>query len=133
MNILKGIGAVLAGIVFIFVTHAGTDTILETAGIFTPPTVGFHTTWMVITAAVYRSIFSVGGGYVTALVAPEPRMRYVAIFAIIGLVLGGIGAIISIPMGITQTWYPIFLAVTGPVFVWIGGKLRVKKPVDAMI
>lgn len=122
----------MAGIAFIFVTHAGTDTILETTGIFTPPSAGFHTTWMVITAALYRSIFLVGGGYVTALVAPEPRMRYVVILAIIGLVLGSIGAIVSIPMGITQTWYPIFLAVTGPVFVWIGGKLRVKKAVDAV-
>jgi len=37
MNILKGIAAVLAGVVFVFVTHAGTDLILESLGIFTPP------------------------------------------------------------------------------------------------
>jgi hypothetical protein len=126
MNILKGIGAVLAGVVFIVATHSLTDLILESLGIFTPPTVGFHTTWMVVTAFIYRSIFSVGGGYVTAALAPEPKMRYVAILALVGLVAGTIGAIVSIPMGITQTWYPIALAVSGPIFVWIGGKLRVK-------
>lgn len=37
MNILKSIGAVLAGIIFIGVTHSVMDLILEKAGIFTPP------------------------------------------------------------------------------------------------
>jgi hypothetical protein len=50
MNILKGIGAVLAGIVFIVATHTLTDLVLEKLGIFTPPEQGFHITWMVVTA-----------------------------------------------------------------------------------
>jgi len=37
MNILKGIGAIVAGIVFIVVTHTATDFVLEKFGIFTPP------------------------------------------------------------------------------------------------
>ena len=37
MKILKGIGAVLAGIVFIVATHTGTDFVLESLGIFTQP------------------------------------------------------------------------------------------------
>jgi len=48
MNVLKGIGAIVAGIVFI-VTHTVTDLVLEKLGIFTPPDQGFHTTWMVVT------------------------------------------------------------------------------------
>lgn len=44
MNILKGIGAVLAGMIFIVLSHTGTDFILEKLGIFTPPDQGFHTT-----------------------------------------------------------------------------------------
>lgn len=107
----------MAGVIFIVLSHTLMDKILEGLGIFTPPTVGFHTTWMVVTAFIYRSIFSIGGGYVTAMLAPEPKMRYVAILAIIGLVAGTMGAVVSIPTGITQTWYPIALAVTGPICV----------------
>lgn len=57
MNILKSIGAVLAGLVFIFITHSGTDFILESLGIFTPPTQRFDTPWMVVTALIYRAAF----------------------------------------------------------------------------
>jgi hypothetical protein len=124
MNILKGIGAVLAGVIFIFATHAGTDYVLESLGIFTQPSEGFHTTWMVVTATIYRTIYTVGAGYVTAALAPNPRMRYVWILGLIGVVLGTIGAIITIPMGIAPTWYPIALVVLGLPAVLLGGKLR---------
>lgn len=127
MNILKGIGAVLAGVIFIVLTHTLTDKVLEGLGIFTPPDQGLHTTWMVVTATIYRSIFSVGGGYVTAVLAPEPKMRYVVIMAAIGLVTGTLAAIAMIPLNLSPAWYPVALAVTGPICVWIGGKLKVGK------
>jgi len=126
MNIVKGIGAILAGIVFIVVTHTLTDLVLEKLGIFTPPEQGFHTTWMVVTATIYRSIYSVAGGYVTAALAPNRPMRYVAILGIIGTAAGIFAAIVTIPMGIAPTWYPIALAVLALPCVWLGGKLRTK-------
>jgi hypothetical protein len=70
MNILKGILAVLAGFIFIVVTHTGTDFVLHRLGIFPAPEQGFHITWMVVTATIYRSIYTVGGGYLTAALAP---------------------------------------------------------------
>lgn len=88
MNIVKGIGAVLAGLIFIIVSHSATDSVLESLGIFTPPEAGFHTTWMVLTATAYRSVFSVVGGYITAALAPDKPMRYAVILGIIGLVAG---------------------------------------------
>jgi hypothetical protein len=124
MNLLKGIGAILAGIVFIVVTHSGTDYVLESLGIFTPPNQGFHTTWMVVTATIYRSIYTVGGGYLTAALAPNPPMRYVWILGIIGVVASTLGAIATIPMKIAPAWYPIALVVTALPCVWLGGKLR---------
>jgi hypothetical protein len=126
MNVLKGIGAILAGIVFIFATHAGTDFVLESVGIFTQPSEGFHTTWMVVTATIYRTIYNVAAGYVTAALAPNPPMRYVLILGLIGLALGTLGAIITIPMGIAPAWYPIALAVLALPSVWLGGKLRAR-------
>ena len=124
MNIIKGIGAVLAGILFIVVTHTATDFVLEKLGIFTPPEQGFHITWMVVTATIYRSIYTVIGGYITAALAPEPRMRYVMILGSIGLVVGTLAAIATIPMKLGPAWYPIALAVLALPCVWLGGKLR---------
>jgi uncharacterized membrane protein len=127
MNILKGIGAVLAGVIFIVGTHTLTDFILESLGIFPPPRAGLHATWMLVTATIYRSIFSVGGGWLTAALAPEPKMRYVLVLAAIGLIAGTLAVIVTIPMNLSPAWYPIALAVTGPICVWIGGKLKARK------
>src|SRR5882672_5671185 len=105
MNVLKGIGAILAGIVFIVVTHTATDLMLEKLGIFTPPEQGFHITWMVVTATIYRSVFTVGGGYLTAALAPSRPMRYAVILGIIGIVASTGGAIAMIPRHLGPTWY----------------------------
>jgi len=126
MNILRGIGAILAGMIFIVVSHTGTDYVLETLGIFPPRNEGLHITWMVVTATIYRSIFTVVGGYITAALAPNPPMRYVLILGIIGLALGTIAAIVTIPMGLGPAWYPIALAVLALPCVWLGGKLKFK-------
>jgi len=126
MNALKAIGAVLAGIVFIVVTHTVTDLVLESLGIFPPPKEGLHITWMVVTATVYRSVYMVAGGYITAALAPDPPMRHVIILGIIGIALSTLGAIVTIPMGLGPAWYPIALIVLSLPCVWLGGKLRTK-------
>jgi len=126
MNPLKGIGAILAGMIFIVVSHTGTDFVLERLGVFPPPEQGFHITWMVVTATVYRSIYTVVGGYVTAALAPDPPMRYVVILGLIGLTLGTLAAIATIPMKLGPAWYPIALAVLALPCVWLGGRLRTR-------
>ena len=126
MNILKGIGAVLAGLIFIVVSHSATDFVLESLGIFTPPEQGFHTRWMVVTATIYRTIFSAVGGYITAALAPNRPMIHAVILGIIGLVAATIAAVVTIPMKIAPTWYPIALAVLALPSTWLGGKLRTK-------
>jgi hypothetical protein len=51
-------------------------------------------------------------------------MRHVWALAIIGFVVAVAGAIATIPMGLGPVWYPIALALTGPLFVWLGGVLH---------
>lgn len=126
MNTLKGIGAVLAGMIFIVLSHTGTDMILEKLGIFTPPDQGFHTTWMVVTATIYRSLFTVAGGYITTALAPNRPMFYATIVGLIGIVAGTAGAIVTIPMGIAPAWYPIALVALALPCTWLGGKLKTK-------
>jgi uncharacterized membrane protein len=123
MNILKSIGAVIAGLFFIFLTHNGTDLILESLGIFTPITERFETTWMVVTALVYRILFSIAGCYVTAWLAPSRPLLHAMILGTIGLVLSTAAAIVLIPRDLGPAWYPIALAVSALPCAWIGGKL----------
>jgi hypothetical protein len=126
MKILKGIGAILAGFIFIVVSHTATDFVLEKLGIFPPPQQGFTVTWMVVTATIYRTIYTVIGGYITTALAPDPPMRYVIILGVIGLALGTIAAIVTIPMKLGPAWYPVTLAVLALPSVWLGGKLRTR-------
>jgi hypothetical protein len=124
MNILKGIGAILAGMIFIVVTHTLTDLVLEKLGIFTPPEQGFHITWMVVTATIYRSIYTVAGGYLTAALAPNRPMLYAVILGIIGIAASTAGAIVMIPLHLGPNWYPIALILLALPCTWLGGKLR---------
>ena len=130
MNVLKGIGAILAGMIFIVISHTGTDFVLEKFGIFTLPSEGFHITWMVVTATIYRCLYTVVGGYITAALAPEPPMPYVMMLGLIGLGTSTLAAIKTIPMGIAPAWYPIALAITALPCVWLGGLLHRAKHVD---
>jgi hypothetical protein len=126
MNILKSIGAVLAGIIFIGFTHSVTDLILEKTGIFTPPEVRFDTTWMVLTALTYRIIFSIAGGYLTAKLAPSKPMLHAIVLGVIGLVMSTAAAVVLIPKDWGPAWYPIALAVTAFPVAWLGGRLATR-------
>jgi len=127
MNILKGILAILLGIIFIGVTHSGTDFILESLGIFTPPTMRFDTTWMVITATVYRNLFMIAAGYIVAVIAPTPKMRYVIILGIIGTLMGVAGIVVNTIYDLGSVWYPYALVLLGFPCLYLGAKLKIKE------
>src|SRR5437763_141856 len=93
MDVLKGVAAVFAGLIVVIVADTGTDFIMRALGIFSQ---GFDATWMVLTATIYRSLFNIAGGYVTAVVAPPPKMRYVVILGVIGTILAIVGIFAAI-------------------------------------
>jgi hypothetical protein len=130
MNILKSIGAVLAGLIFIGVTHNLVDFILESLGIFTPTTVRFDTPWMVITATIYRTILSIVGCYLTGLLAPSRPMLHAMILGFIGLVLSTAAAIATIPLDWGPAWYPIALVIVTLPCAWVGGKLAERRSIN---
>jgi len=123
MNILKSVGAILAGLVFIGVSHSLVDFILESLGIFTPTTQRFDTTWMVLTATLYRTLLSIIGCFITAVLAPSRPMLHAIILGAIGLVLSTAAAIATIPLDWSPAWYPITLVLVTLPCAWIGGKL----------
>jgi hypothetical protein len=124
-NTFKSIGAVLAGFITVFVLSLGTDFALQKLGVFP----GFEEpslfTWrMLFFALIYRSIYTVAGGYVTARSAPNRPMRHAVILGIIGIVAGTLGSIAMWDKG--SHWYPISLIVLALPCTWLGGKLRIR-------
>ncbi|MGB8216689.1 MAG: hypothetical protein WCE94_05230 [Candidatus Methanoperedens sp.] len=122
--IFKSVGAILAGFIAVFVLSIGTDFVLETLGVFPPPGTVF-TPWMLMLALVYRCAYTVVGGYVTAMLAPDRPMRHAIILGIIGIIAATLGA--AAGWNLSQHWYPIALIVTGLPCTWLGGKLKTKE------
>lgn len=124
MIMLKSTWAVMSGILVNVVLSLSTHTILEKAGIFTPPEQGFFVTWMIVTALAYRLVYTFLGGYVTAWLAPDRPMKHVIILGAIGTALSIVG--IFVGWDLSQHWYPIALAVTAFPVTWMGGSMRVR-------
>lgn len=95
INTAKSIGAILAGFITVFVLSTATDFVLESLGIFPPIGQGIFVTWMLLVAFVYRSIYTIAGGYVTARLAPNRPMRHAIILGIVGIVAGSIGVVVG--------------------------------------
>ena len=122
MTILKSIGAILAGFLTVVILSVGSDFILESVGVFPPASdQGLFTTWMLVLAFLYRSIYAVAGGYATAMLAPTNPARHVIVLGVLGVIGGVMGVIAG--WNLSQHWYPIALAVTAFPLVWLGGKL----------
>ena len=120
MNTLKSIGAVVAGLVFIVITHTGTDAILENAGVL-PKGNLFVGTGLILIVLGYRAVFSLAGCYVTARLAPQKPMQHALVLGAIGFVLSTIGAIVG--AGLAPAWYAWTLALISLPIAWLGGKL----------
>ncbi len=125
-NTFKSIGAVLAGFVTVVVLSTGTDFILETLGVFPPLTEPQSYTWlMLMFALIYRSMYTVAGGYITARLAPDRPIRHAIILGIVGIVAGTVGVIVAWNLS-PQHWYPIALIIAALPCTWLGGKLKTK-------
>ena len=121
---IKSIGAVIAGLVFIVVTHTATDAILESLGVLPKGhlNVGAGLVLLVIS---YRFIFSIAGCYLTARLAPANPMKHALILGTIGVVLSAGGAIATAGMHLGPAWYAWSLVVIALPAAWIGGRLYI--------
>ena len=116
----KSIGAVLAGFVFIVITHTGTDAMLEGAGVL-PRGHLFVGTGLILLVLAYRAVFSLVGCYLTARLAPANPMKHSLALGVVGVVLSTLGAIAGADLG--PSWYAWTLVVIALPVAWLGGKL----------
>lgn len=123
-SILRSIGAVLAGFLACSLLSIGTDVVLHAAGIFPQwgqPMSGA----LFILATVYRTIYTVAAGYITARLAPNRPMGHVWTLGIIGLLAAITGTVATWDKGpeFGPKWYPLALVVLAIPSVWLGGTL----------
>ena len=119
----KSILAIFTGFVAVVILSTVTDKILESTGIFPPLSEPLaYTPSMLAVALVYRCIFTVVGGYVTARLAPDRPMRHAIILGSVGIAAGTIGVVYAWDVS-PEHWYPIALVITALPCTWLGGKL----------
>lgn len=119
---LKSVGAVLAGFIFIVVTHTATDAVLESIGVL--PKGNLHVgTGLILIVIGYRAIFSLIGCYITARLAPHSPMKHALALGIVGVLLSTVGAIATANMNLGPSWYAWTLVAISLPIAWLGGKL----------
>lgn len=121
-DILRSVGAVLAGLVFIGVTHTGTDAVLENIGVL--PKGNLHVgTGLILIVIGYRAVLSLIGCYITARLAPNRPMKHALVLGIVGVLLSAIGAIVTANMNLGPSWYAWTLVAISLPIAWLAGKL----------
>jgi len=120
----RTIGAVLAGFFATFILSIATDFVLHAAGVF-PPWGQPMSDALFVLATVYRMIYTVAGGYITARLAPDRPMGHAWTLGLIGLCAAIAGTVATWNKGpeFGPKWYPLALVVTALPCVWLGGKL----------
>jgi surface polysaccharide O-acyltransferase-like enzyme len=128
-NMLRSVGAVLAGLLVIVVLSIGTDTVLRAAGVF--PAVEFSrpadprlSDLFYLLAMIYRTVYAVLGSYIAARRAPNHPMRHALVLGLVGVAFGTAGAIKARNLGPAfPLWYPVVLILVSLPCAWVGGKL----------
>ena len=125
-NTLKGIGAVLAGVIAVVVLSLGTDMVLHATGVF-PPWGQPMSDALFLLATVYRTIYCIAGSYIAARLAPNRPMAHALVLGVMGFIISTAGAVATWNRGpeLGPHWYPVALIVTAIPCAWLGGKLRV--------
>jgi len=129
-SILRSVGAVLAGFIFIGVTHNATDAILEKIGVL-PKGNLFVGTGLILIVICYRALLSLIGCYLTALLAPNSPMKHTLALGIVGVLLSTAGAIATANMNLGPAWYAWTLVAISLPIAWLAGKLyELRQPKD---
>jgi len=127
-SIVRSIGAIFAGLLFIVVLSTVTDVVMHATGVY-PPWFHYMLDSLFLLATAYRIVYSILGSYLTARLAPHRPMLHALILGVVGVLLSFAGALSTWNKGpeFGPKWYPITLIVMAIPIAWVGGKLRVKQ------
>src|SRR5436190_16168671 len=121
---LQRIGAVLAGLLAIFVLTTAVDIVLHATGVYPPWSEPIGDGLSALVTA-YRIVISVAGCYIAARLAPDNPMRHALVLGGIGVALSLAGAIATWNARLGPQWYPLALVAVALPCAWAGGLLNV--------
>lgn len=123
-EILKSIGAVIAGLAVLAILSTITDSVLQKTGVMKTEPFVENPVWLIAIIVLYRMVFTALGCFLTARMAPGKPMKHAMILGIICVVLtlAGLIAMWDTP----PRWYPISLIVLTLPAAWLGGKMAIK-------
>jgi len=121
------VGAVIAGFLLTALLSLGTGAVMHASGAFPPwgePMADRLYMW----ATLYRVVYTVLGGYLTATLAPWRPMTHVMVLGAVGVLMATVGAVATWNAGpaFGPKWYPLLLVVTALPCVWAGGILQMR-------
>jgi len=127
-QVLRSVGAVVAGAITGIVLSIGTDFLLHAAGWMPAPGQPASSS-LLLAATVYRTFYGVLGAYITARLAPYRPFRHVTVLGSLGFLATLFGAIATWNKGpaFGPHWYPFTLIVLALPTAWLGGWLRVRQ------
>jgi hypothetical protein len=114
----------LLGFFSVVVLSLGTDEVLHLLKVYPPWGQSMQEPALNLLALSYRIVYTILGSYIAARLAPRNPMLHAWILGFIGLAIGTLGAIATIPMNLGPAWYPIAIAATALPCAWIGGALN---------
>ncbi len=120
-RVLRRLGAVLAGLVAIFILSIATDMAMHASGVF-PPVGQPMSGALFLLALTYRIVYGVAGCYVAARLAPDRPMQHALALGAVGLVLSTAGAVAMWDAG--PAWYSLAVIAIAMPCAWAGGRLR---------
>lgn len=118
----KSVWAVAAGVAFIVVVTTLVDIALHLAGVY-PAMDQPLTHELCVMATLYRFIIGVGGGALTAKLAPQNPLKHAVILGGVGSLLALLGVVATWNQGLGPRWYPIALMLLALPQCWLGGRL----------
>jgi len=123
-NILRSVGAVVAGLLVVVIITIATDELLHATGIF-PPWRQPMSDSLFLLAFAYRIVYGIVGGYITARLAPNQPVKHALLLGVVGFVLSLVGAVATWNRGpeFGPKWYSLALIVIAIPTAWLGGKL----------
>jgi hypothetical protein len=128
MKLMRSIGAVLAGLLVIFILSTATDELLHATGMMSRGPLPMRgAEGLILVLLVYRLTYSVAGCYLTARLAPSRPMRHAMVLGVIGLVFSVMGALVNAQQSLGPAWYPWTLVVLALPCAWLGGTLAERR------
>ena len=126
---VRSVGAVIAGFASVAALSIAADAVVYGAGLAQPGQA--MSDLMFGLAAVYRAVFTVAGGFITARLAPDRAMRHAWVLAALGL-LGGLGGVAAYyaanDPAFGPAWYVLSIPLSAIPCAWLGARLAIRRP-----